>query len=148
MHRVEVGLVAAAHHRQRATLRARLPARDRGIDHAHLLRTRQACELTRHIGRGGGVVNQVTASGHACQRPVLTQHHATQVVVVAHTYKHHVSLCRRQPRAVGLVQLARRHTCPFEFVHPSVGFGRGAVVHRDTVTSQRQMRRHGITHDA
>ena len=52
-------------------------------------------QLTRHLGRGCSVVHQDGASVHTGKGPIAAQHHAAQVIVVAHAAKHDVrALCR------------------------------------------------------
>ena len=58
-------------------------------------------EFARHIGRGGGVVDEDRAGLHAGEGAVRAQHHAAQVVVVADTAEHDLRACRGFARRGG-----------------------------------------------
>src|SRR3546814_2045920 len=71
-----------------AVLGAGLAAGDGGVDEGDAPLLAGGGQLARHLGRGGGVVDENAARGHAGEGPLLAQHHAAQVVVVADAGKH------------------------------------------------------------
>jgi len=73
-------------------LSAALATRNRRINEVQALRFGSCVQLTRHIGGGGGVVNQNGTFFHAGKGAVGTEHHSAQVVIVANTAKNNIGI--------------------------------------------------------
>jgi hypothetical protein len=100
--------VAAAHDGERAVLRAGLAARDGRVDEVQAERLRRLRQFARHVGRGGGVVDEGGALLHAGEGAVVAQHHGAQVVVVADAAEHDVGAGRGFARGRCVAARARR----------------------------------------
>ena len=134
-------LIAAAHHGQRAVLRAGLPAGHRRIDEGHALRLRLGVQFARNGRRGGRVVDEDRALLHARERAVWSEHDGAQIVVVADAGENEIAIRHRLAR--------RRRGCAAVFRNPVPRLRRRAVIDRQVVTALGlQMARHRKAHDA
>ena len=143
----DIGLGAAAHDGEAAFLGACLPARDRGVNEVQAVRTRRGIQFAADFGRGRGVVHVECAGLHADKGAIRTQHHAAQVVVVAHAREHDVGVLRRLAWG-GCPAVATGGGFVFDLGQPAFRLGCGAVVHADRVSGLRQMACHRVTHHA
>ena len=146
-HPFHIGLGAAAHDGEAAFLGARLSTRDRGIDEVQAMRTGRRIQLAADLGRGRGVVHVERAGLHADKGAVFAQHHAAQVVVIAHAREHDVGVLRGLTRGKGQT-VATGGSVAFDLGQPAFCFGRGAVVHADRMSGLCQMACHRIAHHA
>ena len=134
-------LVAAAHDRQHAVLRAGLAAGDGTVDEfeAGLLGGR--IQLARDVGGSGGVVDEGRALLHAGKGAVGADRDRAQIVVVADAAHHEIL-------ALG-GGLRGRGGLAAELLGPLLRLGRGAVVDGDLMaTLFDEVSCHGETHDA
>lgn len=137
--RIGFGL-ATDHHGQHTIDRTGLTTGYRRIEKTQAMLGRNSRQLTRHIGRGGGVIDQNGARRHTGERALLAQNHAAQVVIVTDATHHQFGarhrLTRGRRRAAGI------------FTHPLLGFARRAVIDRHLMPFACQMPGHRIPHDA
>ena len=87
------------------------------------------------------MVDQQSTCFDARQCAIGAEHDGAQIVVVAHTAKHHVRSLRGFAWRGGAGMTGK-------FSAPVFGFGRVAVVHGHMVAGQCQVASHGIAHDA
>ena len=98
LHSSEIVLRAAAHHRQRALLGARLAARDGSVDEAEPQFPRAREKFAGDLRGGGGVVDEDRAGLHALERAGLAQRHGAQIVVIADASEHDIGALGRRAR--------------------------------------------------
>ncbi|MCY1532168.1 hypothetical protein D9M68_674220 [compost metagenome] len=132
--------LAAHHHRQRTILRAGLTAGYRRIEKTQLQLVGPGRQLAGDIGRGRGVIDQYGSRRHAGKGAVIAQHHAAQVMVIAHANHHQLGTLGRLARG--------GRTAAGKFGQPLRRLGRRAVIDTHLMPAARQMPRHRITHYA
>ena len=93
------------------------------------------------------MVHVERAGLHAGEGAVFTQHHAAQVVVIAHAREHDVGVLGGLTRSEGQA-VATGGGLAFDLGQPAFCLGRGAVVHADCMSGLRQMACHRIAHHA
>ena len=96
-------------------------------------------DLARHIGRGGGAVDQDAALVHAACRAVGAERDLKHVAVVAHAGKDEIGAARRCRRRVG--------DSAFVGLCPQLGPLPRAIEYGQRMPACRKVSGHGKTHD-
>ena len=137
-----VGCIAPHHHGQHAVLGPGLATRHRRIQKADAACFGRGVQFTGNGGRGGGVIDEQAAGRHGRKcAGVRGQRDLAQIGIITNAAEHHVGATRRLGRVVGYLAAV--------FGGPGIGFGAGAVVHRDLMPALgQQVASHGCTHDA
>ncbi|MNZ75670.1 hypothetical protein D3C78_941530 [compost metagenome] len=133
-------LLAANHHREDSALGAGLAAGNRCIEKAQFAFGGQYRQFASDLRRSGGVVDQQAAWPHTREHAMFAEHHAAQVIVVAHATHHELRPLRRFPR--------RRRGAAAVLRHPLRGTRGGAIIDAHLMPLALQMPRHGIAHRA
>jgi len=114
------------------------PPETRGVDEAEAAACRLGVKLARDVRRGRGVIDEDRAGAHAGECTVRSEHHASEIVVVADAGAHHVAARSRFTR--------RRHRLAAVLGDPLPGLGGRAVVDFHLVAGTGQMPGHRVAH--
>jgi hypothetical protein len=94
--------IAAAHHRERTVLGARLAAGYGRVNEMQACAQGGGAEFPGNVRRRGGVVNQHRAGAHAGQGTLRARDHTAQIGIVANAAKHDVCVRCGLPGCGGL----------------------------------------------
>ena len=138
---IEDGLVAAAHDREDAILRACLAAGDGCVDEVDALGLGGVGKLAGDFGAGSGIVDQNGASLHAGSGAGVSERDGAEVIIIADAGEDEVGV----PGGFG----GSGGGAPTMFLRPFLRLGSGAVVDSDVVAALfLEMPGHRETHYA
>ena len=140
LHAVEMGCVAATHHRQSAVLGARLSARDGRIDETEPQCGGACVKFSRHICRSGRVINEDCALFHAGEGSVGPKRDGAKVVVISDAGEHNFGVGRGFAR--------RRKGLHAVFRREALRLLDRPIIDGEAMPAPRQMASHGVAHDA